>query len=198
MRNLVYGIGINDTEFSPVITLDSGLILHHPIFVIWKSMLERSYSVKFKIKNQSYRNTTCSNDWNTFSNFLNWCLINYKHGYELDKNLIKRNNTIYSDETCLFIPQEVNKFLSINKRKTSILPVGVGKLYNTFRARITTDGILRHLGTFATSEEAHKAWQLAKIEQASILMERYNLPQMQLVIDRLRNDYDNNIITEVI
>jgi len=47
--------------------------------------------------------------------------------------------------------------------------------HNKFRAQVsnihTNNNI--HLGLFATPEEAHKAWQLGKVEQISTAIEKY-------------------------
>ena len=51
-----------------------------------------------------------------------------------------------------------------------------------------------------TVEEAHKAWQKAKIKLANELLLSVDNPKiivgLRRVIDKIQHDYDNNLITE--
>lgn len=191
----VEGVGINDVEFAcqPII---NGKRIRLKAYSCWVDLLKRAFNAAEKERYPTYLNTTVSEDWVVFSNFLSWFNKNYSAGMVLDKDLILRGNKIYSQDTCLFIPAEINGFLAVTNKST--LPVGVSTNGNKFGSRIRKENELKFLGNFNTPESAHMAWQLAKIEHAKELMNKYSLPQLQLVIDRLQNDYDNGLITEVI
>ena len=196
MKRPVAGVGINDVEFSCQPTV-SGKQLGHPAYQLWYAMLGRCYANSV-INNASYAGVTCCSEWLTFSNFLFWYNSNYYSGYVLDKDLLVRGNKTYSPLTCIFIPSQLNGFLLTCSASRGILPLGTHKNHNKFRSQISLDGGKTYLGDFDTPEEAHKAWQLAKIEQAKDLMVRLSISQLQLVIDRLSNDYNNNLITEIL
>lgn len=191
----VEGIGINDVEFAcqPIINGKRTIL---KAYSCWTNMLNRAFNAAVKERRPTYLNTTVSEDWIVFSNFLSWFNKNYSVGMVLDKDLILRGKKIYSQDTCLFIPAEINGFLAVTNKPD--LPLGVSKNGKNFQASIGKDNICIALGTFKTPESAHKAWQLAKIEHAKELMNKYSLPQLQLVINRLQHDYENGLITEVI
>ena len=58
----------------------------------------------------------------------------------------------------------------------------------------------RYIGVFSSKEEAHSAWQKAKIEQAKQLQsEQTDLKVvlgLQRIIDMLQYEYDNNLETK--
>lgn len=197
LKQLVSGVGDNDVEFSCQPTIN-GKQIKHPAYVAWVGMLSRSFSTKCKDSHITYIDVTTDSTWYKFSEFLFWFNDNYKESYSLDKDILIRGNKIYSPSTCIFVPQEVNCLLLTNTASRGELPIGVQIHRNKFRACIRKGTVSKLLGSFSDSGTAHRAWQKAKIEHAKELMEKYNISQLQLVIDRLQNDMNNNIITEVI
>ena len=194
---LIQGHGKNDVEFSTCPNID-GKRYKHVAYQIWQDMLRRCFSEAYLSTHTSYIGTKCSDDWKLFSKFLIWFNKNYISGYQLDKDLLYRGNKLYSENTCIFIPPQVNTYIITSTKARGILPVGVHSKDNKFQSTIQIDGKTTHLGIFTDPILAHRAWQKAKIEHAKELMEKYNIAQLQLVIDRLQNDMNNNIITEVI
>lgn len=95
-----------------------------PEYICWSSMLRRCYSEYTKEKQKTYENCTVSEEWHNFQNFAEWYNDNYPKidgiAFELDKDLLQTNveNKIYSKETCIFLPSNVNKFLT-NKKITN-------------------------------------------------------------------------------
>ena len=83
----------------------------------WTSMLERCYSEKYQNKFPSYIMCTVSDRWHDLQNFGKWFDNNYIEDYHLDKDLLLPGNKIYSENTCIFIPQDVNSFLKISKNQ---------------------------------------------------------------------------------
>lgn len=193
----VYEMGINDVEFSCQPRIN-GRQIKHPAYSTWYHMLERCFDQSWKKKKPSYNDVTCCDEWLLFSNLLVWFNNNYINTYVLDKDLITRGNKIYSPTTSLFIPVAVNSFLLTRWLDRGDYPLDVFKKGNKYVASISYNNGKKHLGYFKSPEEAHQAWQSAKIKQAKVLKERYSIPEMQLVIDRLQNDLDNNLTTEVI
>lgn len=121
-KKLVYGVGINDADnFTKSNVLRLALAR-------WKEILRRCYSEDYHLRNPSYKDCCVCKDWLVFSKFLEWFRENYVEGYHLDKDILSKNNKIYSMETCCFIPQALNKLLVFhtNKKKNKKLPIGVG------------------------------------------------------------------------
>ena len=113
-------------------------------------------------------------------------------------------NKIYSPETCVFIPEEINSFLTKRQNHRGNYPLGVRDHYRDkkFYARISDSitGKMTHLGSFITPEEAHKAWQKAKIKKAQDLAASQTderiVQGLLRVVDKIQYDLDNNLITK--
>lgn len=100
----------------------------------------------------------------------NWCL---------DKDILVRGNKIYGPDTCVFVPEFVN-VLFANKKATD-LPFGVTRHLSKYRSRCNTFDGRVHLGCFFTKHDAHRAWQIAKVEHILKVAEVYlKLPESDL------------------
>ena len=86
-------------------------------------------------------------------------------GKHLDKDLCG-NGKLYSVETCVFISQNLNKFMTDRASKRGPFPIGVTERLGRFRANISINGRLTHLGTFCDPGQANAAWIEAKTELA--------------------------------
>lgn len=187
-KELIFGNGINDAPFVVRPTI-SGKRIVHPAFSYWYNMLNRSYNPKYKEKNATYLEVTCCKEWLLFTNFAIWFKGNYIEGYQLDKDLLVKDNKIYSPNNCIFIPQKINSFLTLSNAQSGKLPIGVTLHKGRFISRISTEGT--NLGSFDTPELAHKAWQKVKLEQAIA----FNFTPLQRVIDQLKFEIKNNLET---
>ena len=90
---------------------------------VWRGMFERCYGEKYKEKHPSYYGiVTVCEEWHNFQNFAEWYNTNiYQVGTErmhLDKDILVSENTIYSPETCLIVPQSINELFHVSGRKT--------------------------------------------------------------------------------
>jgi hypothetical protein len=186
-NSLVGGVGINDAPFVLAPTIN-GRIVKHPAYEVWKQMLVRCFDTNYKAKFPTYKDVTCCISWLSLSSFTEWVRDTYKPNSHLDKDLLIGGNRIYSPKTCLFIPQEINKFLTLSSKARGSYPLGVNLHHGRFQATIRSG---KHLGTFDTPELAHKAWQKAKLEQAIA----FNFPPLQRVIDQLKFEIENNLET---
>ena len=90
---------------------------------------------------------------------------------EVDKDILVPYNRIYSEDTCLLVPQSVNRFFSGIHGKNNTLPVGVtfDKKKQKYKASVSH----KALGTFNTPDEAHQAYRKAKLKQLELLIEEY-------------------------
>ena len=97
--------------------------------------------------------------------FANWFYDEtngYKEGYQLDKDILKKGNKIYSPETCCFVPQEINTLLVKNDSKRGNLLIGVRKNGNGFQARLNINGDTKIIGTYSTQEQAFLVYKEEK------------------------------------
>lgn len=156
----------------------SNLKLYH----IWDNILKRCYNEKnVQYKNYGEKGVVVCEEWHNFQNFAKWYIenevwnkeTNYK--LSIDKDIlcyISNINKIYSPETCILIPEELNEFLMGDKLSTGVLKVSNGK----FISGLQTNDVRIHFGTFNTFEEAKLIYSKEKYKCWISLLEKYNLP----------------------
>lgn len=132
----------------------------------WIGILERCYSKKFALTHPSYKGCTCITEWYNFQVFAEWFDQNFNsecmQKWALDKDILVKNNKIYSPETCVFVPKEINSIFKSSKSYRGNYPIGVLKCYNKYRTGLNRGNKHEHLGTFETIEEAFQAYKTAK------------------------------------
>ena len=161
MTNLVFGVGSNDGKYPAKV---SGKTTKE--YNLWGGLLERCYCLKLQKKRPTYIGCSVSENFKSYSYFHEWVQqqIGFgQKGFELDKDLIFKGNKLYSEETCLFLPSQLNGLLTTRKADRGILPVGVSANGKAFQADCCTDKTsLRYLGRFNTPELAFQAYKQAK------------------------------------
>lgn len=167
-RRLVMGVGIND--------LPSGAAArgNNTCYTAWSEMLKRCYSSTYQQKNPTYVGCTVADSWLFLSAFRGWVDTQDHQGMALDKDLLFPGNKVYSAETCVFMPQWLNTFLSNLVPRGSVLPMGVSAHGNRFRARYKSDGVLRVIGSFLSIEEAHIAYCRFRLIEIERNLDRYH------------------------
>lgn len=175
----IYGIGITGDKYPTRINKKQT-----KEYTAWKDMLKRCYDEKYKIKRPTYKNVTCCKEWLYYPNFYEWLHSQNNFNkwfnnnkFALDKDIIKKNNQIYSQDRCCLVPQNVNLLFVKNNAARGSLPIGVRKYNSKYRAELsaktnkgknepsikTNKGKkMIHLGTYDTPEEAFNAYKEAK------------------------------------
>ena len=159
----VYGVGITGTKYP--ITIDG---VKTKEYGLWKSMLVRCYSESFKKKQPTYEGCEVSDNFKSFEYFYEWCNKQVGFGnqdWQLDKDLLIKGNKIYSENTCVFIPQEINSMLIKSDKKRGEYLIGVcwHKKDKAFIAQVNKNkGKQEYLGFFKTELEAFNAYKKAK------------------------------------
>lgn len=138
-----------------------------------------------KDKSSSYYLVRISERWKSYDNFYydicNKKGYNYKDEkgvyFSLDKDLLSNGKKLYSNETCCFLPNAVNQFLSTRYKKCSNLPVGVvyNKKDKKYQAQISKDGKRIYLGQFKRIKEAREVYCKEKNNHAKELAKRYKM-----------------------
>lgn len=140
---------------------------------IWHGIVARTKEGGYvQKKHTAYVGTV--NKFVNFQEFTEWC--QNQHGYtlkelngrswSLDKDLLSNGSSVYSPETCLFVPNYINCLLNTQKRKDRKYPLGVTSgTKGRFRAQIMPlNGKKKALGIFNDQWSAHRAYQKAKIQ----------------------------------
>jgi hypothetical protein len=86
-------------------------------------------------------------------------------GWCVDKDILKKGNKIYSPETCLLLPNELNCLVLSRNSVRGEFPVGVyyQKDRKKYSAQINFGpNNKKHLGSYCTPEEAFYVYKTAK------------------------------------
>ena len=174
-RRPIQGVGINDAPYmiKPVI---DGVEVICPIYNTWVNLINRCYSKKTQIRQPAYKGCTVSDEWLTFTRFRSWMITKIWKGLHLDKDIVKTGNKVYSKESCIFVTQEINKLLTINKSCRGDLPIGVAYYGDGYRAVCSVNNKGVYLGVFSLSSEAHKVYKVFKSNLILEVAERQSQP----------------------
>ena len=159
----VHGVGVTGTKY--LITVDDVITKEYDL---WHNMLQRCYNGAFKKKRPTYEGCEASENFKSYEYFYEWCnkQIGFgNQGWQLDKDLLVKGNKVYSESTCVFLPQEINSLLvkSNTSRGEYLIGVCWDKAKNAFKAQVRKNkGKSEHLGYFNTEIEAFNAYKTAK------------------------------------
>ena len=135
-------------------------------------MLVRCYSTALKKRYPTYEYCKVSENFKSYEYFYDWCQSQVGFGndgngnpFHLDKDLLTKGNKVYSEDSCIFIPNEIN--LLLTKRTTSrgkhLIGVCWHNASKSFIAMVNKNkGKSEHLGCFKTEIEAFNAYKEAK------------------------------------
>ncbi len=159
----VYSIGIVGIKYPSAI---NGVKTKE--YDLWTGMLERCYSDSFKKKYPTYEGCEASENFKYYEYFYEWCNKQIGFGnkdWHLDKDLLIKGNKVYSENTCVFLPHEINQILvkRTASRGEHLIGVSLSKKGEAFVARVGKNkGKSEHLGYFKTEIEAFNAYKQAK------------------------------------
>ena len=174
MRNythkaIVYGKGIIDVN----IAID-GDEHWRAAYKSWYRMLMRCYYVKYKGHYGTYKDCTVCNEWLLLPNFKLWFDKNYVKGYDLDKDILFRNNKVYSPDTCCFVPSEINKLIIKRNKKRGSLPIGVYQpKEGLFLAQMGINGKTKTIGCSKSANQAFLLYKSAKEAHIKEVAQKY-------------------------
>ena len=145
---------------------------------LWFGMMTRAYNPKYHEKKPSYENVTVCDEWLWADNFSDWCQdqVGYKvEGFQLDKDILFKGNTVYSPSTCVFVPAEVNSQLTKANSRRGDYPIGVSwhSQHEKFMACFRYDKKTQHLGYFECQLKAFEAYKKAKEAYLVVLANKY-------------------------
>ena len=159
----VFGVGVLGAKYP---TRVNGVRTKQ--YGLWVNMLKRCYSDTYKKKHPTYQGCEVSNNFKFYEYFYEWCnkQVGFRNsGWQLDKDLLIKGNKVYSENTCVFIPTEINTVLikSDKIRGKHLIGVYYHKRDKAFMAQVSKNkGGSEYLGSFNTELEAFKAYKTAK------------------------------------
>ena len=173
MKNLVYGVGVNNRKYEATTNGKN-----NKEYSLWQTMMQRCYDKKFHFKNPSYANCSVSDNFKDFSSFYEWCKnqIGFNvSGWQLDKDILIKDNNIYSEDFCCFVPKEVNCFFIDRRACRGIYPIGVcfDNISRKFMVRCCTNGKRKTLGRFDDVNDAFLCYKKYKEAQCKELANKW-------------------------
>lgn len=171
----VFGVGVVGCKYA---TKVNGK--HLPEYILWRNMITRCFDTESLSKRPTYDGCTLSENFKSYEYFYEWCQskIGFKEqGFALDKDLLVKGNKVYSEDTCVFIPTEINTVLNKKAASRGKLPIGVSyhKATGKFRAYVSQGrGLpIKHLGLFETEIEAFQSYKVAKEDYLKELADKW-------------------------
>lgn len=168
---LVCNVGFNSGKYPA--TKDGKILKEYDV---WRQVLVRCYDPKYQKKKPSYIGCSVSENFKNFTYFYEWARQQIGFGqenYHLDKDLLIKGNKLYSEDTCLFLPQELNSLLLSNKAVRGSLPIGVCAHNGKFLAQCLRKPASHHVGVFDTPELAFLAYKEAKETYIKLQAEKW-------------------------
>lgn len=165
-RSFVYGVGINDAPYKTTIKIGDKKITCR-YYKRWKEMLKRCYSKKCQQTQPYYKGCAVCDGWLTFSNFKSWMEKQDWEGKQLDKDILKPFNKLYSPDTCIFVSNSLNSIVTNIHFTKSELPLGVSvnKKSGNFVVYVNSNTTSRrYLGSYSSLDEACCAYYEEKIK----------------------------------
>jgi len=160
----VYGVGyMGEGEYKARINGEKTIQ-----YTTWFHIMQRCYDRKIHLKYPTYKNCEIYKPWHNFQNFGKWFDENYYQidgeNMHIDKDILVKENKIYSPECCIIVPQNINLLFIKNNAVRGELPIGVSWSENLgkFKATLSKNNKRIYLGYFNTSKEAFEKYKTEK------------------------------------
>lgn len=158
-------------------------------YTVWENMLCRCYHEKDRHLHATYEDCTTCDNWHSLQNFGQWYKYNAydpKDGGRLhiDKDILFKDNKIYSPETCIMVPQRINMLFMKKSRITDAdLPAGIRRIKSGFSAEYNT----KYLGVYETLDKAIEQYEIEKRIHIKELADEYKKVMPSEVYNALIN-----------
>lgn len=145
--------GVNNAEGVKVAEKINGKWVATKPYKTWKNMMYRCSGNK-----KGYDGVTVCNEWSDYDGFYKWFIQHDYEGAELDKDWLVKGNRHYSPETCVMMPQKINRMLHPTTYKAGDSEKTKGQFFS--KAIGVADGLKIMggvLGKTLISDEAYNA-----------------------------------------
>ena len=188
MTNKIPDFKTEDGLWAYRITNENGERFFTRAGMLWHGLKQRTNPNGTKqIKSPHYVGSI--NMFKDFQSFADWCQNQkgYSEGFQLDKDILCKGNKIYSEDTCIFVPQEINKLFTKRQSNRGLYPIGVTEDPSGLRASCQVGkGVSKFLGYFSSPELAFAAYKTFK--------ENYIKQQAELWKDKISDSAYNALI----
>lgn len=160
-----------------------------PVYNQWFDMYQRCTSQRSKKIRPTYDKVVLCPEWYDYDNYYNWSMSQVGFGdfdekgklFQLDKDLL--SGTLYSPETCLFLPKEINCFLVRFSNASGVRLTKFGK----FRVSVYDSDICttRHLACFDSEQKAIECYTEFKHQRALFLREKWRDKISEVAYDKM-------------
>ena len=146
---------------------------------IYHDMLKRCYDPKYHEKHTTYKNCTVEEYLLNFQNMGKWIDENYYKvpGEQmcLDKDILYKGNKVYSRDTCIFVPQRINKLFIKSDKNRGENPIGVSDLPSGNYQVSCSNGHGRYvyLGAYSTKKESFRVYKEYKEKVIKEVIDSY-------------------------
>jgi len=151
-----------------------------PYYIRWSGMISRCYAEAGRKANPSYKDSLMREKWHCLQNFGGW-YDNHPHrndSWEIDKDILIKGNKIYSEETCIFVPKQINTLFTKCNSWRGDLPIGVHQVGKTECYKMACgDGTPKRIviSGFKTPEDAFYAYKETKESVIRRHAEKYKI-----------------------
>ena len=130
----------------------------------WRKIFERCYDKNFLNKNTSYLGCSVHPDWHNFQNFAEWYCKNNIKGWQIDKDILFKGNKIYGQDTCCFVPMQINNLFTKSNSIRGKYYIGVSYIEKTnkYYSSIKINSKKIDLGRYDSNEEAYEVYKKNK------------------------------------
>lgn len=131
-------------------------------YMHWSSMFTRCYDPAYHSRFPTYETKYVDNQWHNYQEFGEWCQWQTGFGTGvLDKDLLFKGNNVYSPETCVFIPSEINSLIVTPITKGKKTPVGISyqTSHKSYLVSCAIKGKNKNLGRYKCPEKAFAVYK---------------------------------------
>lgn len=150
------------------------------IYQVWQDMFRRCYGHGTNDTKPCYSGCSIAEVWHNFQNFASWYEENYYNIdgqiMQIDKDILQKGNKIYSPETCILVPNEINALIVKRKLQRGDTPIGVyyNKNMGVYVAFCWTNECQKeYLGRYNTPEDAFFAYKKRKEQYIKEVADKY-------------------------
>lgn len=163
-KRFICGSGVNDLNSAR----------NERSYNIWIHLMKRCCGER---RPKAYKDCKICDEWKLYSNFKKFYDKYCKNdSFHLDKDILVQGNKLYSPDTCVFVPREINETMHSIWVEDRSLPAGVSMTEcGKFRARCRKGEWLdqEHIGCYDTAEEAFEEYRKAKKDRIKEMADRH-------------------------
>lgn len=169
-------------KFKPSVC-EKGFLGKYPVdvksklYTSWSGMLNRVYNSTTDTAKANYGDCKVAEKWFYIGNYAEWFNKQVvEDNWQLDKDLLLPGNKVYCEDYCIFLPKEINTFLTNRANHRGEWPVGVTyhARLNKWQATCSTNGNGNgYIGIYTSPEAAFAAYKVVKEKYARELAEKW-------------------------